>query len=80
MVAQKKEKLIKFPNKNPWSWLDDAGFHEKQGFTFPQVKANLILYETPGSLDGKVPMVPGLSDMIDLATTKIGTKVLLYFD
>lgn len=74
MVAQKKEKLIKFPNKNPWSWLDDAGFHEKQGFTFPQVKANLILYETPGSLDGKVPMVPGLSDMIDLATTKIGTK------
>ena len=74
MVNQKKAKDMK--NKsNRWGWLDNATIHEKQGYTFPQVKPSLLMYETHQSLDSKIPMVPGPTDFIVLCTTRLGTKV-----
>ena len=69
MVTVKKKK------QKRWTWLDDAATHEKQGFTFPQVKPSLVYYETPASLSRKVPVVPCPKDVIKLSTTKLGTKV-----
>ena len=80
MVTQKKEKsLSKFGKNRRFSWLDDSRAHEKQGFTFPQVKPSMLLYETPASLDSKVPIVSGPTDVVLLCTTKIGTKVIKLF-
>ena len=77
MVNQKKSRknLSKSKSNNSrWNWLDNAGVHENQGYTFPQVKPSLLTHETPQSLDGKIPMVPGATDFVVLCTTKIGTK------
>ena len=69
---------MKFRKLNRWNWLEDAIAHEKQGFTFPQVKPSLLFYEAPGSLDSKVPWVPGPNNVVVLATTKMGTKVSFF--
>ena len=69
MVTVKKRK------QKRWEWLDNAAIHQKQGFTFPQVKPSLVFYETPASLSRKVPVVPCLTDVVDLSTTKLGTRV-----
>ena len=58
-----------------FEWLDDALVHQKQGFTYPQVKPSLVYYETPASLYRKVPVVPCPTDVVQLSTTKLGTKV-----
>ena len=68
MVNQKKK------HDNRWNWLDNAGIHEHQGYTYPQVKSSLLTHETPHSLDCKIPMVPGATDFVVLSTTKLGTK------
>ena len=48
---------------------------EERSFTFPQVSPSLLIYETPSSLDTKVPLIPAPSDVVVLCTTKLGTKV-----
>ncbi|XP_066912328.1 titin homolog [Clytia hemisphaerica] len=57
-----------------FEWLDDALLHQRQGFTYPQVKPSLVYYETPASLYRKVPVVPCPTDVVQLSTTKLGTK------
>lgn len=73
MVTVKKKKKPK-----RWSWLDNAAAHEKQGFTFPQVKPSLVYYETPASLSRKVAVIPCPTDVVNLSTTKLGTRVRLF--
>ena len=76
MDTHKKTNMTK---RNRWDWLDNATTHENQGFTFPQIKPSLLLYETPASLSRKVPIVPeGPSDVVKLRTTKLGTKVFIF--
>ena len=48
---------------------------EQENFTFPQLTPSCILQETLHSLDSKVPLIPGLDEVLMLCTTKIGTKV-----
>lgn len=55
------------------SWLPQDGIPEP--LTFPQVTPSLLMRETAFSLDSKVPMVPGLDDVVRLRRTKLGVKV-----
>merc|ERR1719191_667589 len=79
MVSQNKKRkssLLKPSKSNAgWNWLAlDEVKSEEEVFTFPQVNPSLLKYETPQSLDGKIPMVPGTKDFVTLYTTKLGTK------
>ena len=55
----------------PWSPEDE----KIENLSFPQLSPSMILQETLHSLDSKVPLIPGLDEVVMLCTTKIGTKV-----